>query len=800
MLLILLFVSFIAEGIGFTLLKGFVFPYFFLPGLLFFYYFFRKKTFFLPPRLSLSYGLFFIFSLVSTFFFSVDKEVSFGLNILYLTGFLLFLFFYNNKNALGRGFIKQVIIYGSIIFTSVFLLNFYLKKVPLNQFQLVFPYYGTLHNHLGDFLGLALVFFVFYFLNKKPNKYVYLLIFFPFILISFSRSALVALLATTAVIFIKNKLSIRLFSRKALLIAVIAVLAVVFFFGTVKEAKNQPIIGKVYNLLETTFDVSSKDFGAGRLEYLKQAYLGFLERPFFGVGAGNFGFVSKKYSAYSSAGTSAAHNIILETLIDNGIFSAGFFLVFILLLVVSIFRKNRLENYLMLYLLLNFQTDYTYRISTFLILFMILAGLVYEEKKPVNFNFGFGFLSIIIIIVCELILAGWIFFKTGLTEKAFYTYPLNKSVYPNFINSKKNKGCLFSLKYANFYYYLSPGDIPTLEFLSKFYENCGNKKMALKTIETAVENNKFISLPITKRFYFLKKEIEGKEKADRSFLTIFERFKSVFWQSQVFENKVREFCREENIVGCRFRYFWQPEANSLEHPNPQLPFSKVKNRLNADGLNDRFNYSVKKPKDTFRIMVLGGSEAYGQYVETKNNWTELLEDDLNKNLNCPRYKKVEVINLGMHGYDIAYSIERFNLKGKKYNPDLIIFLTPSLYISNEEIQLRSDPSQNWQRAFDKTMSEVGEEKIFKKQKVLLQELKENYTAHIIFFRNDSFDKIEKYFITDIFKNKSKINILEAGLKNNTEAFFPDGWSFNKTGHKIVEKTAFNFLKSPICLK
>jgi len=183
-------------------------------------------------------------------------------------------------------------------------------------------------------------------------------------------------------------------------------------------------------------------------------------------------------------------------------------------------------------------------------------------------------------------------------------------------------------------------------------------------------------------------------------------------------------------------------------------------------------------------MVLGGSEAYGQYVETKNNWTELLEDDLNKNLNCPRYKKVEVINLGMHGYDI----------------DLIIFLTPSLYISNEEIQLRSDPSQNWQRAFDKTMSEVGEEKIFKKQKVLLQELKENYTAHIIFFRNDSFDKIEKYFITDIFKNKSKINILEAGLKNNTEAFFPDGWSFNKTGHKIVEKTAFNFLKSPICLK
>ena len=50
--------------------------------------------------------------------------------------------------------------------------------------------------------------------------------------------------------------------------------------------------------------------------------------------------------------------------------------------------------------------------------------------------------------------------------------------------------------------------------------------------------------------------------------------------------------------------------------------------INNDSLNERFNYSENKDKNTFRIITLGASYTYGLYVDTKNNWTEILEDIL----------------------------------------------------------------------------------------------------------------------------------------------------------------------------
>ena len=95
--------------------------------------------------------------------------------------------------------------------------------------------------------------------------------------------------------------------------------------------------------------------------------------------------------------------------------------------------------------------------------------------------------------------------------------------------------------------------------------------------------------------------------------------------------------------------------------------------INSDTFNERFDYEINKDDKTFRIITLGDSFTFGYIVDTKNNWTELLEDKLNQ-LHCANFDKIEVINLGVVGYDIQYSVERFKLRGKKYNPDLVLWL------------------------------------------------------------------------------------------------------------------------------
>lgn len=129
------------------------------------------------------------------------------------------------------------------------------------------------------------------------------------------------------------------------------------------------------------------------------------------------------------------------------------------------------------------------------------------------------------------------------------------------------------------------------------------------------------------------------------------------------------------------KHYWEPKANSIVHPNfpsvipegwPEYSINATYT-VNSDGLYERYNYPVEKPKNTFRIITLGDSFTQGAYTDTKDSYPEQLEDYLNKSVSC-NAKKFEVINLGVFGYDIQYSVERYKLKGQKYNPDLIIWL------------------------------------------------------------------------------------------------------------------------------
>jgi lysophospholipase L1-like esterase len=120
--------------------------------------------------------------------------------------------------------------------------------------------------------------------------------------------------------------------------------------------------------------------------------------------------------------------------------------------------------------------------------------------------------------------------------------------------------------------------------------------------------------------------------------------------------------------------------DNFPYNNPDASYSvsppwlhrTVEYHINSDGLNSNSNYSVEKPENTLRIVAMGDSHTYGDFVNTYYNYPSQLERLLNS-----KYKhcidNFEVLNLGISTFDIAYSTHLYKLKGGKYSPDLILW-------------------------------------------------------------------------------------------------------------------------------
>lgn len=124
-------------------------------------------------------------------------------------------------------------------------------------------------------------------------------------------------------------------------------------------------------------------------------------------------------------------------------------------------------------------------------------------------------------------------------------------------------------------------------------------------------------------------------------------------------------------VPTPFVNFYEPKPNIVDSGDENWLTFTPRYTINSDSLNEVKDYPVQKPKNTFRIITIGDSFTFGQFVNTKDNWTEQLEGDLNKMCSDSKY---EVINLGVHGYDLAFTEYRYEKRGEKYDPDLILYL------------------------------------------------------------------------------------------------------------------------------
>ena len=125
-------------------------------------------------------------------------------------------------------------------------------------------------------------------------------------------------------------------------------------------------------------------------------------------------------------------------------------------------------------------------------------------------------------------------------------------------------------------------------------------------------------------------------------------------------------------------------AVKLKRPvaNADLSFAHAPNRsaflmgvpvsINSEGMRDR-EFSLEKPPDVYRVMMLGDSTTFGWGVRQEDTAAKFLERKLNAAL-PPGFHRVEVINTGVGNYDTVQEVTYYETIGWKYHLDLVVLV------------------------------------------------------------------------------------------------------------------------------
>ncbi len=130
----------------------------------------------------------------------------------------------------------------------------------------------------------------------------------------------------------------------------------------------------------------------------------------------------------------------------------------------------------------------------------------------------------------------------------------------------------------------------------------------------------------------------------------------------------------EPTADVLLRYRYKPGAGYTEPGGDHR-------KINHVGLMDG-EHEVPKPADVFRVAVLSGSIANDGAVPFDSRFWRLLEGEL---AGMPRDgKRVDVVNLSVHGYSAVQQVRLLEKVGLEYQPDLVVsaFMLTAATIQN----------------------------------------------------------------------------------------------------------------------
>lgn len=116
----------------------------------------------------------------------------------------------------------------------------------------------------------------------------------------------------------------------------------------------------------------------------------------------------------------------------------------------------------------------------------------------------------------------------------------------------------------------------------------------------------------------------------------------------------------------------EQELCTVPAQDPRLIYTFARNRCgaNSQGYID-YEYTIAKPDDVFRILVIGDSVAQGRFVGLENSFCKLLEVRLNERPS--RSTRCEVIVLARLGYSTSQEIVLLEEEAFSYEPDVILW-------------------------------------------------------------------------------------------------------------------------------
>ena len=543
----------------------------------------KGKKIVFPAKFSFIFFLFLIFSLFSSVF-SVNLQDSFQNLFMYVALFFVFIFAFNHKEFLKNLVLYLIFVLALIFSTFSLFINFFIgqKSIFFIPIDLVgqgyqFVYSSGNHNHLGDFLLLPLVFLIFKFIGGrfKFENLLLFLFFIPYFIFSYSRSAYLDLTIVILLILYFALKSKNLFRKNFIAYVlgfIFAAAVAVFIFAVPTDTKKPSALNFLNVTLQQNYDLGAgKIFFANRNIYATEGLFSLANKPLFGVGPGNFEYASQKYMNNPLEYAPTTHNVFFDVFVENGALAGILFLVLFLLILSNIKtqlgkEKNKVLNtdsvlyiFFFLAMLLNFQTDYTYLIHSFFLLFFVLAGLVYNEKQEVELKFLIPVSSLILFLIFNLITISNIALTKNNYSLAFYSYPLNKDIYVPLINSRLKIGDKQSaLSYLNYYVKFFSGDSDTLNYAGNVYYAYGEPGKAIVFYEEGFSAYSFEDPAIIKKIYKIKLDAQGKVKAkeftDKYFLRLSSVNKSSSYYKIYYGYRLAAFrvCKEVYGGSCPY--------------------------------------------------------------------------------------------------------------------------------------------------------------------------------------------------------------------------------------------------------
>lgn len=354
LLLLILFIVLFLGGLGGFWIKYVIYAGFALSILLLVFIKVTKGKINTPSYFKIF--IVFLLTVLINLLWSVDRSNSREYLLLFTSGGLFWIGFYNfGKKDIEKYINPSLIVLGTL-FSCMYIYNLVFNNaepVPRSLYAFTSAYKN--HNHIGDFWAMMMLISFYKLLKDYKQMFFWILFFasFHFLTISLSRSAYLALFISMFYILQKKNLG----NKGKIIFFVVSFLLLEMFL----------LVGVTKRLI------------FHRSVYF-QGVMGMLKHP-LGVGFGNFNIISSDKSnqiwgltAYSSI----AHNIVIEAISGIGILATSF-IIWLFNVLVEFWHKRKKEGELIrsLFILLtiNFFLDITYYIPTMLWLWFIFLGL-----------------------------------------------------------------------------------------------------------------------------------------------------------------------------------------------------------------------------------------------------------------------------------------------------------------------------------------------------------------------------------------------------------------------------------------